>query len=71
VRSDAEPGANGVFGRVLLLYGAYSLFHNAAFLVGYHFRPPGGLKGRHPISVIASRIAESSSFGRSLRGRGS
>jgi hypothetical protein len=48
--------------RVLLLYGAFNLCHNLAYLLGYHLLPPGAMKGTHPAYMIASRVAESSSF---------
>ena len=60
--SDAETGGEGVLFRVLLLYGAYNLCHNLAFLLGYRLLPPGAMKGTHPAYMIAARVAESSSF---------
>ncbi|MFB3923498.1 MAG: hypothetical protein ACE145_17385 [Terriglobia bacterium] len=60
--SDAATRGDGVLTRVLLLYGAYNLFHNVAFLVGYRLLQPGALKGRHPVYVIASKVAESPGF---------
>jgi hypothetical protein len=65
---DARRGG-GVVGRVLLLYGAYNLFHNLAFLLGYHLLAPGAMKGTHP-ARIASTVADApgfwSEFGRTL-----
>lgn len=59
--SEAERRGEGVVFRVLMLYGAYNLFHNLAFLFGYHLLPPGAMKGTHP-ALLASLVAESSSF---------
>ena len=59
--SDAGTRGEGVIFRVLLLYGAYNLCHNGAFLFGYHLLSPGAMKGTHP-AIIASRVAESSGF---------
>lgn len=55
-----KPGG-GVLSRVLLLYGAYTLCHNLAFLLGYYVLWPGAMRD-HPAAMIASRVAESSSF---------
>ena len=61
MNSDAATRGDGVLFRVLLLYGAYNLFHNVAFLVGYHLLSPGAMKGSHP-AIIASHVAGFSSF---------
>lgn len=37
----SAPAGGNVVSRALLLYGAYNLFHNVAYLVGYHLVPPG------------------------------
>lgn len=63
-----ETRGEGVLFRVLLLYGAYNLFHNLAFLLGYHLLPPGAMKGTHPACVIASRVAASSNWWAELGG---
>jgi hypothetical protein len=51
----------GVVGRVLLLYGAYNLCHNLAFLCGYHLLSPGAMKGTHA-ARIASTVADAPGF---------
>lgn len=56
---------NSVFMRVLLLYGAYSLLNNSAYLIGYYFLPEGFM--RSSPQTAAGRIAESAgSFGKEL-----
>lgn len=59
--SQVAPHGGGVVSRVLLLYGAYTLFHNLAFLFGYYLLSPGIMK-KHPAAMIASRVAEASGF---------
>jgi len=62
VGSEVETGRKGLLYIVLLLYGAYNLSHNIAFLVGYHLLPAGAMKGAHPAYVIAARLARSAGF---------
>ena len=57
----AGPRADGVLARVLLLYGAYNLCHNLAFLAGFHLLAQGAMKGTHP-ALIASRVAEAPTY---------
>ena len=59
--SQVAPHGGGVLSRVLLLYGAYTLFHNVAFLFGYYLLSPGIMK-KHPAAMIASRVSEASGF---------
>jgi hypothetical protein len=59
--SQVAPHGGGVVSRVLLLYGAYTLFHNLAFLFGYYLLSPSIMK-KHPAAMIASRVAEASGF---------
>ena len=40
-----------VFKRILLLYGAYMLLNNAAYLFGYYFLPEGFMRSSHLLSV--------------------
>jgi hypothetical protein len=54
------PEAN-VVSRVLLLYGAYNLFHNVAYLVGYYLLTPGAMKGSHP-AAIATWVGKAPGF---------
>ena len=61
VGSDDGKPRGGVVSRVLLLYGAYNLFHNLAFLCGYHLLSPGAMKGTHA-ARIASTVADAPSF---------
>jgi len=61
MNSQVPPHGGGVLSRVLLLYGAYTLFHNVAFLFGYYLLSPGFMK-KHPAAMIASRVAEASGF---------
>jgi hypothetical protein len=62
VNSEVETLRKGELCTVLLLYGAYNLCHNLAFLVGYHLLPVGAMKGAHPAYMIAARLAKSSGF---------
>jgi hypothetical protein len=62
VNSEVETLRKGELYTVLLLYGAYNLCHNLAFLVGYHLLPAGAMKGAHPAYLIAARLARSSGF---------
>jgi hypothetical protein len=64
---DPQARLPAVLSKVLLLYGAYSLCHNVAFLVGYRLLWPGAMKG-HPASLIASRVAASPGFWSELAG---
>ena len=62
MNSEVETLRKGKLCTVLLLYGAYNLCHNLAFLVGYHLLPVGAMKGAHPAYMIAARLAKSSGF---------
>ena len=59
--SEVAPHGGGVLSRVLLLYGAYTLFHNLAFLFGYYLLSPGAMK-KHPAAMIAAQVAKASGF---------
>jgi hypothetical protein len=59
--SSDEAVRDGLFSRLLLLYGSYNLFHNLAFLVGYHLLWPGAMRGT-PAARIASTVARAPSF---------
>jgi hypothetical protein len=61
VDSGVETRGANVVARALLLYGAYNLCHNVAYLVGYHLLSPGAMSGSHP-AAIARRVAEASGF---------
>ena len=52
---------DGVFKRVLLLYGLFMLLSNAAFLVGYYLLPEGFLRGS-PMQAGASAVAATTTF---------
>ena len=52
---------DGVFKRVLLLYGFFMLLSNAAFLVGYYLLPEGFLRGS-PMQAGASAVAATTTF---------
>ncbi len=67
MNANAARRDEGVLFRVLLLYGAYNLCHNFAFLLGYLLLAPGALKGSHPF-FIASWVDELSGFWAELAG---
>ena len=52
---------DSVFKRVLLLYGAYVLVHNAVYVFSYYLLPTGLLRGASPTASVAA--APSSSGG--------
>ena len=52
---------DGVFKRVLWLYGLFMLLSNAAYLLGYYLLPEGFLRGS-PTMSMARVIASSSTF---------
>lgn len=43
-----------VIKRILLLYGLYTLFSNAFFLIGYHLLPEGIFRG-HPLATFVAQ----------------
>lgn len=43
-----------VIKRILLLYGLYTLFSNALFLIGYHLLPEGIFRG-HPVAAFVAQ----------------
>lgn len=51
---------DGVFKRVLLLYGLYTLLHNIAFLAGYYLLPEGFMRGSPQAAI--GRAAATGSF---------
>jgi len=51
-----------VFKRVLLLYGAYMLLNNSAYLIGYYFIPEGFMSGS-PQAAAARVVDSAGSFG--------
>jgi hypothetical protein len=52
---------DGVLKRVLLLYGGYTLLHNAFFLIGYYLLPEGLMRGS-PQVAVGGAIATAGSF---------
>jgi len=50
----------GVFKRVLWLYGAYTLLSNAAYLLGYYLLPEGFMRGSPAVAV--GRLAATGMF---------
>ncbi len=52
---------DGLLKRVLLVYGLYTLLHNAAFLVGYYFLPEGLLRGS-AVTTSGEIVASQGSF---------
>ena len=57
-----QPLNASVFKRVLLLYGAYMLLNNSAYLIGYYLLPEGFMRGSP--QTAAGRIADAAgSFG--------
>jgi hypothetical protein len=51
---------NGVFKRILWLYGLYALLSDAAYLLGYHLLPEGFMRGSPQVSV--GRLAATGTF---------
>jgi hypothetical protein len=54
-----------VFKRVLLLYGAYMLLNNCAYLIGFYILPEGFMRGS-PQTVAARIVNSAGSFGMEL-----
>lgn len=53
---------NSVIKRVLLLYGAYMLLNNSAYLFGYYFLPEGFMRGS-PQTAAGRMVDSAGSFG--------
>jgi hypothetical protein len=51
---------DGVFKRILLLYGLYSLLTNAAYLLGYYLLPEGFMRGSP--GMTPARVAATGTF---------
>jgi hypothetical protein len=51
---------NGVFKRILWLYGLYMLLSNATYLLGYYLLPEGFMRGSPQVSV--GRLAATGTF---------
>jgi hypothetical protein len=51
---------NGVFKRILWLYGLYMLLSNATYLLGYYLLPEGFMRGSPQVSV--ARLAATGTF---------
>ena len=63
--NEIQPLNDSVFKRVLLLYGAYMLLNNSAYLTGYYLLPEGFMRGSP--QTAAGRIADAAgSFGMEL-----
>jgi len=56
---------DSVFKHVLLLYGAYMLLNNSAYLIGYYFLPAGFMRGS-PQTAAARLVNSAGSFGMEL-----
>ncbi len=61
MNTDSLQTQDGVFKRVLLLYGLFMLLSNAAYLLGYYLLPEGFLRGS-PMMTTARAVASSSTF---------
>ena len=61
MNTDSVQTQDGVFKRVLLLYGLFMLLSNAAYLLAYYLLPEGFLRGS-PTMSMARVIASSSTF---------
>jgi hypothetical protein len=51
---------DGVFKRILLLYGLYSLLSNAVYLLGYYLLPEGFMRGSP--GMTPARVAATGTF---------
>jgi cytochrome c oxidase subunit IV len=61
MNTNSVQTQDGVFKRVLLLYGLFMLLSNAAYLLAYYLLPEGFLRGS-PVLETARVIASSSTF---------
>lgn len=55
------PTQDGVFKRILWLYGLFMLLSNAAYLLGYYLLPEGFMRDSPPVA-IGERLAASGTF---------
>ena len=58
----SSPQPESIFKRVLLLYGAYMLLNNGAYLVGFYLLPEGFMRGS-PQTATARLVDSATSFG--------
>jgi hypothetical protein len=61
IEKQFDLGHQGVFSRVLWLYGLYSLLNMGSYLFGYYLLPEGFMRGS-PQSAISGFVASASSF---------
>lgn len=60
--NTSSPQPESIFKRVLLLYGAYMLLNNGAYLVGFYLLPEGFMRGS-PQTATARLADSATSFG--------
>jgi hypothetical protein len=60
MQAQAQSARDGVIKRVLLLYGVFTLVHNAALAVGFYLLPEGFMRGSPQAAV--GRLAATGSF---------
>ena len=61
MNTDSVQTQDGVFKRVLLLYGLFMLLSNAAYLLAYYLLPEGFLRGS-PVLETARVVASTDTF---------
>lgn len=59
--ANPNPAQDGVFKRILWLYGLHTLLSNAFLLIGYYLLPDGALRGT-PLTYAGALAAQPDSF---------